>query len=104
MAPTRGEETMSKFDDLVRARIAKTGESWSTASGHVADERRKAAKERKATNAPAPNVPFESEPFVYDGGTLEPRGGGGFFVFDGTSPNAMGPFLRVRCRLRGGGL
>jgi hypothetical protein len=74
------------FKKMVEARMAKTGESWSTAAGHV-----RAAGKGDAESPAAPK-PFVSEPFAYDG-TAEPADGGGFFLFDGSSPNAMGPFL-----------
>jgi hypothetical protein len=43
---------MSNFKNMVRERMAKTGESWSTASRHV----RKKAELRKAANGEGPVV------------------------------------------------
>jgi hypothetical protein len=51
---------MSNFKRMVRERMAKTGESWSTASRHV----RKKAELRKAAKGEEPVVPAPLGPLV----------------------------------------
>lgn len=75
---------MSNFKKMVQARIDKTGESWSTAAGHVRAASRASDKIREAP-APAPAATIGNGVFVFNGPNYPPDGDGAF-VFDGKGP------------------